>query len=127
MPPLPAEIPLATRLNNLTTAHKATLPLITRLAKLPIQPGWSPTDESNARTELSSEIHQNLKEQEEALELLKEEIEDFCNTSNGVSKAGGVGAEKEREKARLRAGAERLGEDLSLSVFDLRDFYLCRH
>jgi protein transport protein SEC20 len=81
--------------------------LINRLSKLSIQPGSSSLADSNdARLELSAEIHQGLKEQEEALELLKQEVDDHV--------AGARGVERERERVRLEASVARIGEDLKL-------------
>ena len=96
--------PLPTRLATLTDARKTAHTLINRLAKLPAQPG---VDNSEVRGELSGEIHRLLKEQEEELELLQQELEDFT---------AGRDRDREAEKARLEIGVRRLGEDLRLSV-----------
>lgn len=93
---------LMARLTSLTEARKTTHALITRLSRLPCQPG---TDNGDVRTELSAEIHQRLKEQEEELDLLRQEVDDFLVGRN---------REKEAEKARLEVGVQRLGEDLRL-------------
>lgn len=93
---------LTTRLNTLLDARKTTNVLINRLSKLPCQPG---ADNSDVRAELSAEIHQLLKEQEEELDLLRQEVDDFIV---------GRDREKEAEKARLEVGVQRLGEDLRL-------------
>lgn len=106
---------LTARSTFLYDAHRQTLHLITRLSKLPIQPGSSSLDpeEPDARVELSAEIHQNLKDQEEELELLRQEVEDLTNTSawNGRLRRD---SEKDREFTSLAAQVARLGEDLKL-------------
>ncbi|KAK4141612.1 protein transport protein sec20 [Dichotomopilus funicola] len=81
--------------------------LIDRLANISFQPGSVPlssSDEDNVATELSAEIHQVLREEEEDLELLQEEIIDL--------RAGRPGSEAEHRKTRLREGAQRLQAEL---------------
>jgi protein transport protein SEC20 len=101
---------LQNQLSKLADINKQTFNLITRLGKLPFQPGSVPLQASSSnpdvRVELSQEIHQSLKQQTESLELLQQEIDDF--------NPGGRGSEREREKARLHAYGARLGEDLKL-------------
>ncbi len=99
--------------------------LIDRLANLKFQPGSVPlpttlnltssigslgsigsndTDSPNAATELSSEISQILREEEEELELLNEEILDL--------RSGRPGSDAEHKKTRLRDGVKRLETEL---------------
>lgn len=89
-----------------TTAQLSSL--ITRLSSLKFQPGSVPLDsslESKVAAELSSEISQVLREEEEDLELLTEEIADL--------RAGRrPGSEAEHVKARLEDGARRLERQL---------------
>lgn len=99
---------LHSRIVSLTDARKTTHGLIHRLSRLPAQPG---IDNSEVRAELSGEIHQLLKEQEEELELLRQEVEDFTV---------GRDPEREAEKARLEIGVQRLGEDLRLARTQFR-------
>jgi len=104
------------RLTSLFDAHRQTLHLIARLSKLPIQPGSSSLNpgDGDARVELSAEIHQNLKEQEEELELLRQEVEDLTSTSSwGGSRRRD--SQKESERAGFAAQVVRLGDDLKLS------------
>ncbi|KAI9792546.1 MAG: hypothetical protein M1816_002066 [Peltula sp. TS41687] len=96
--------PLTTRLNTLIDARKTTNVLINRLSKLPCQPG---IDNNDVRAELSAEIHALLKEQEEELDLLRQEVDDLI--------VGRGDREKEADKARLEVGVQRLGEDLRLA------------
>lgn len=114
MPPLNPQ----TRLTALTDQVKQTSILITRLSKLSLQPGSLPLSPSaadpDARLELAAEIHASLKEQDEALELLWQEVEDYVPQARGQ--------DREREKAGLRAQAGRIAEDLKLFVQDTFPF-----
>ena len=87
--------------------------LIDRLANLKFQPGSVPLSssissldekESNVATELGAEINQILREEEEDLELLQEEIADL--------RGGRPGSEAEHNKTRLKDGARRLEGEL---------------
>lgn len=81
--------------------------LIDRLASIQFQPGSVPlstSDEDNVATELSTEIGQILREEEEDLELLNEEIIDL--------RSGRPGSDAEHRKTRLKDGAHRLQAEL---------------
>ena len=104
---------LGSRLKTLSEVHRETSQLIARLSKLPIQPG-STSSNPDARVELSSEIHQRLKEEDEELELLKQEAEDITSGSSWGSAARRRDSEKDRERIGLVSQVERLGEDLKL-------------
>jgi protein transport protein SEC20 len=81
--------------------------LIDRLANIKFQPGSVPlstSDEDNVATELSTEISQILREEEEDLELLQEEIIDL--------RSGRPGSDAEHRKTRLKDGAHRLHTEL---------------
>ncbi|KAH6650686.1 hypothetical protein F5144DRAFT_557040, partial [Chaetomium tenue] len=81
--------------------------LIDRLANIQFQPGSVPlstSDEDNVATELSTEIGQILREEEEDLELLNEEIIDL--------RSGRPGSDAEHRKTRLKDGAHRLQAEL---------------
>ena len=137
---------LSTRLNALLDAHKLTQQSIYRLSKLISNSsngsngyGNSPSNSFNlssstrsfapgaatdeVRQELVSDIHESLKQQEEDLELLLQEIDE-------VFEAGGLGgssgrrrnSERERERARVAAQAARLGEDLRQYVSSFNPF-----
>lgn len=105
---------LHVRLTPLFESLKQTQQLITRLSKLPAQPGSSPSnpEEGDARVELSAEIHQSLKEQEEDFELLRQEVEDQTNTSSWSASARRRDSGRDREKTDLSTLVTRLGEDL---------------
>lgn len=109
---------LSARLTALSDTHRQHLHLITRLSKLPVQPGSSSLnpDQGDARVELSAEIHQSLKEQEEELELLRQEVEDLTSTASWAGSRR-RDSQKERERAGLAAQVARLGEDLKLFVW----------
>ncbi|KAI1821915.1 Sec20-domain-containing protein [Xylaria intraflava] len=100
---------LQDRLNVLQDATDQLQELIHRLANLDFQPGSVPldaTDGDNVSSELSSEINQILREQEEELELLQEEIIDVPS--------GKPGSALQHDKVRLKDGTERLDHELQL-------------
>ncbi|KAK8162756.1 hypothetical protein BKA80DRAFT_273557 [Phyllosticta citrichinensis] len=103
---------LATRLSSLSHQNKQTVQLIHRLAKLQFQPGSGPLDgdEGDVRIELSSDIHDSLRQQEEELELFKQEVEELIGSR--VIRTGTKESDKEREKSRLSIQVARLEEDL---------------
>ncbi|KAF2417219.1 hypothetical protein EJ08DRAFT_654572 [Tothia fuscella] len=120
---------LTARLNTLSETYKATLHLINRLSKLSFQPGSTPLDTSEAdvRVELTTDIHDSLKQQEEDLELLKQEIDDL---SGGDSYNYQRRRESERDRDRLRLSVQvaRLSEDLRLARTQFRKAQLqARH
>ncbi|KAF2459891.1 hypothetical protein BDY21DRAFT_377471 [Lineolata rhizophorae] len=150
---------LASRLTTLSDAHKSTQHLIARLAKLqPSSPSGAsspfrspsasfaslPNGSSaaefedgatDARAELTAEIHEQLRQQEEELELLKEEVEELgagvvAQTGHrhgpaAGSTASGAGerrraSDSARERARLNILVARVGEDLKQSRAQFR-------
>jgi protein transport protein SEC20 len=99
---------LQERLSALQETTTQLSALITRLSSLKFQPGSVPLDsspESNVATELSSEISQVLREEEEDLELLAEEVTDLRPGRRPDSEASHV-------KARLEDGVRRLEAEL---------------
>ncbi len=105
---------LSARAALLSEANKHTLHLIHRLARLPAQPGSSPlnSEAGDARLELTAEIHQSLKEQEEQFELLQQELEDLPDTGRGTLSSRRRDTDKDRVRSSLVAQVTRLGEDL---------------
>lgn len=105
---------LSARLTPLFDAHKQTLNLIHRLSKLPAQPGSSPlnSDAGDPRVELSAEIHQSLKEQEEEFELVRQELEDQTGGGTWTNSSRRRDSVKDKERATLAVQVTRLGEDL---------------
>ncbi|KAF3061492.1 putative sec20 domain-containing protein [Daldinia childiae] len=98
---------LQDRLALLQDATNQLKVLIDRLANFKFQPGSVPlgaNDDDNVGSELSSEINQILREQEEELELLHEEIIDIH--------PGKPGSSLQHDKDRLKDGATRLEEEL---------------
>ncbi|KAI1206422.1 Sec20-domain-containing protein [Annulohypoxylon truncatum] len=98
---------LQDRLTVLQDATNQLKELIDRLANFDFQPGSVPvgvSDDDNVCSELSSEINQILREQEEELELLQEEIIDI--------RPGKSGGDLQHDKDRLKDGADRLGQEL---------------
>lgn len=67
------------RLKTLQESNVQLKDLIDRLANLKFQPGSIPLDEDeeNARAELTAEIHQIIKDQEEDLDTLQEDVIDL--------------------------------------------------
>lgn len=104
------------RITTLFESLKQTKQLIIRLSKFPSQPGSSPSnpDEGDARVELSTEIHQSLKEQEEDFELLRQEAEDQTSSSSWPSAARRRDSVRDRERVDLAGQVTRLGEDLKM-------------
>ncbi|KAL9014927.1 MAG: hypothetical protein Q9173_000432 [Seirophora scorigena] len=113
---------LTDRLQTINEAYKQTLHLIHRLSKLPATPGSSSLDPeaADARLELSAEIHQSLKEQEEEFELLRQEVDDQTGTASWTSSARRRDSERERERTALAAQVARLGEDQKLARSQFR-------
>lgn len=99
---------LQERLTALQQTTAQVKELIDRLANLKFQPGSVPLpsgdgygeDDENVATELSGEINNILRDEEEDLELLDEEITDL--------RGGRDGSDAARQKGRLREGASRL-------------------
>lgn len=99
---------LQERLAALQETTSQVRDLIDRLATLDFQPGSVPLpldgdgdgDDENVATELGAEINQILREEEEDLELLAEEVTDL--------RGGKDGSEAARRKERLREGVGRL-------------------
>ncbi|KAL1872136.1 Protein transport protein sec20 [Diaporthe australafricana] len=100
---------LQERLTALQETTAQVRELIDRLANLKFQPGSVPLpggdgygedDDENVATELSGEINNILRDEEEDLELLDEEITDL--------RGGRDGSDAARQKERLREGASRL-------------------
>ncbi|TLD26983.1 hypothetical protein PspLS_04840 [Pyricularia sp. CBS 133598] len=103
---------LQERLVQLQDTTSQIRTLIDRLGSLKLQPGSVPLgDESdscyndgNVVTELGVEITQGLRETEEDLDLLREEVADL--------KPGRDGSEAQKDRNRLRESADRLGAEL---------------
>ncbi|KAK0632857.1 Sec20-domain-containing protein [Immersiella caudata] len=82
----------------------ASLSMSSSISSLGSGAGDAQDEDLYVATELSGEISQTLREEEEELELLREEIIDL--------RAGRPGSEGEHRKARLREGVQRLEGEL---------------
>lgn len=125
---------ITARLSALSESHKTTVHLIQRLSKLSFQPGSTPrdTEEGDVRIELTSDIHEGLKQQEEDLDLLKQEVEDWAwedpqHAAHSLRRKDSERErekDREREKSRIRVQVARLGEDLKSSRAQFRSAQL---
>ncbi|KAF2835495.1 Sec20-domain-containing protein [Patellaria atrata CBS 101060] len=113
---------LNARIAHLTDSNKSVVLLIHRLSKLNFQPGSTPLDDdtNDVRVELSAEIHDNLKQQEEELEILRQEFNDLASSIADRRK----GSEKDRERSRIAVQLAKLGEDLRHSRAQFRSAQL---
>jgi protein transport protein SEC20 len=101
---------------------KTTSQLITRLSNLKFQPGSTPSGDLEAGTvlrELTTEIHDSLKRQEDDLEVLRQEVQE--SGLGYSSTAGRRDSERDKEQARLLVQIARLGEDFKqyILIFSL--------
>jgi len=92
---------LSERLTTLQESNAHLKDLIDRLANLKFQPGSIPLDDDddNVMTELTSEIQQTIKDQDEDFELLQEEVYDL-----GI---GRPGSELEGQRSGLEEAVKR--------------------
>ncbi|KAK4681488.1 Protein transport protein sec20 [Podospora pseudoanserina] len=116
---------LSERLSALQETTAQLQELIHRLANLKFAPGSVPLtaegeeESDNVATELSAEISSILREEEEELELLQEEILDL--------RGGRPGSESERRKQRLKEGTQRLENELKTARTTFRKAQLSAH
>ena len=117
---------LQDRLVALQDATGQLQELIDRLASFNFQPGSVPLtstsadangavngdEDDNVVSELGTEINQILREQEEDLELLQEEIADVRPMRRAVAAAAADDDDTAHDEERLRDGVERLGQEL---------------
>lgn len=114
---------LQDRLVALQDATGQLRELIDRLASFNFQPGSVPLmgtsadannggEDENVVSELGTEINQILREQEEDLELLQEEIADVQPVKKAVSTAAAAADNNAHDEERLKDGVERLGQEL---------------
>jgi hypothetical protein len=97
---------LSERLTALQESNAQLKELIERLATIKFQPGSIPlyNEEGNVITELTSEIQQTLKDQDEDFELLQEDV---CDLDSGRQ-----GSELEQQKDRLDQAVKRAIKEL---------------
>ncbi|KAL4765567.1 putative protein transport membrane glycoprotein Sec20 [Aspergillus foveolatus] len=109
---------LQARLKELSTSLAQIHPLVSRLHNFTTAVGQG----DDARLELGAVIHSRLKDAEDELELLKDDVDDLEATTD--SRRRGVGLEKETEKERVIALARRLANDLKRTRGDFRSAQL---
>ena len=106
---------LYNRFESLSDLLKQTQSLIYRLSKLHSQsPSTLESDEPVARTDLSEEIHQNLKDLEQEFDLLQLDIEDTSNDSDRPRLGHASQDQGDWEKLELGPQVIKLGEDLKM-------------
>ncbi len=105
---------LVQRLDALQKSNVQLKDLIKRLATINLQPGSVPLEEENDNVldELTLEIHQTLKDQEEDFELLQEEVEEWDAGMRRKQRQ-----ELDKEKYRLEEDLKRSMKELKRSVF----------
>ncbi|KAJ5668422.1 uncharacterized protein N7477_006992 [Penicillium maclennaniae] len=96
------------RLKQLSASLGQLQPLLERLRNFTASIGQG----DEARVELGSEIHSQLKDAEEELELLRVDVEALESTSDNRKKPFMVNGEKEAERERVIAMARRLADEL---------------
>ncbi|KAJ9658023.1 Protein transport protein sec20 [Neophaeococcomyces mojaviensis] len=103
-----SSISLSQRLQALSDTYKQTLSLIQELHKFPN--GSSPLsgDLDEQRLELANTCHQNLKDAEESLELLRQEVEDYDPSKTRRR----TNTTRDEERERNATTVSRLTEDI---------------
>lgn len=97
----------------LSDSIKLTFQLIHRLSKLTFQPGSTPLDESaDVGLELAQDIRDNLKQNEDDLESVRQEVDDLIGLSTASTTTRRRNSIKDRDRARIAAQVARLEEDL---------------
>ena len=104
---------LLSRLTTLSEGNKTNLQLVQRLSKLSSpHDSFSSDGKDEVQAELSSDISENLKQQEEEFELIKQEFEWL---ESGIANwARKKDSERDREWTRLSLQSAKLEEDLKL-------------
>lgn len=103
------------RFETLSDLLKQTQSLIYRLSKLHSQsPSLSEPDDPVARTDLSEEIHQNLKDLEQEFVLFQLDVEDTSNGSDRPRLGHGSQDQGDWEKPDLGPQVIKFGEDLKM-------------
>lgn len=97
---------LSERLTALQQSNAQLKDLIDRLATLKFQPGSIPlnNDDDNVMTELTLEIQQTIRDQDEDFELLQEEVYDL--------ESGKPGSELEQQRSGLDHAVKRAQKEL---------------
>lgn len=99
---------LPQRLQGLSDSYKATLSLINELQRFPN--GSAQTDDlDEQRLDLANSCHESLKEAEESLELLRQEVDDF---ESHTQQRRRINSPRSEEYERNAANIARLSEDI---------------
>lgn len=99
---------LTQRIQTLSDSYKATLSLIQELQKFPNGGNSSTDDLDEQRLDLANTCHESLKNAEESLELLRQEVDDYDSHTNRRRLASPRSEEQERNAATVA----RLAEDI---------------
>lgn len=103
-------------LSQLSDNIKITFQLIGRLSKLSFQPGSTPLQgDGDVRIELAHDIRDALKQHDDTLDTLRQEIEEVVEF--GTYSQRRRDSLKDRERARIAAQLARLDEDLKQYVY----------
>lgn len=103
-----SSISLSQRLQALSDSYKSTLSLIQDLQKFPNGNNPLSEDLDEQRLELANSCHQSLRDAEETLELLRQEVEDLDSNTGSRRRTTTRGEERERDAATFA----RLSEDI---------------
>lgn len=99
---------LAQRLQALNDSYKATLSLVSELQRFPN--GTTQTDDlDEQRLDLANSCHQSLKDAEESLELLRQEVDDY---ESHAQQRRRINSPRNEEQERNAASIARLTEDV---------------
>lgn len=103
-----SSVALSQRLQALSESYKSTLSLIQDLQKFPNGASPLSDDLDEQRVELANTCHQNLRDAEETLELLRQEVDDLQIASNNRRR----NTAKDEERERNATTFARLSEDI---------------
>lgn len=98
---------LSQRLQALSDSYKSTLSLIQELQKFPNGSSPQTDDLDEQRLELANSCHQSLKDAEESLELLRQEVDDY--ETHGRRR---IASARDEERERNATTVARLSEDI---------------
>ncbi|KAK5940513.1 Protein transport protein sec20 [Knufia obscura] len=104
-----ASISLSQRLQALSDSYKSTLGLIQELQKFPAGTTPLSDDLDEQRLELANSCHQSLKDAEESLELLRQELDDYDNSKYRRARSNTA---RDEEQERNATTVSRLAEDI---------------
>lgn len=103
-----ASISLSQQLQALSESYKSTIALIQDLQKFPSGISLLSDDLDEQRLELANTCHQNLRDAEEALELLRQDVDDLESTKSDRRRSTARDDERERNISTFT----RLNEDI---------------